>query len=351
MAGHGDDQVCTGLVFQLGGQLSISKVDAALAAVVVLDHALFQAGSVKALAGRSDLVASHGDDQVCTGLILQQGGQLCISKVDATLAAVVVLDDAVFQAGSLKALAGSGDVVASLGDTQVGAGLIFHFDGALSVSKVSAAVATVIELDHTLFQARSSKALAGNGDIVTSHGDDQVQTGLILHLDGALSVSKVDAAVAAVVELHETIFQARSIKAFAGEDDVVSSEVAFGLTTTLADSQFDTSSIDPLMAECIDIVVSIALKTTIDGANVEIKTISSAGGSDLDQTPLTLMCFNLSFLSICSEASQGQNHSHAQHDAENLLQIFHSLPPYKFLCIGRGIEIQIDYSRVNLVLQ
>ena len=113
MTSHGDNQACTGLILQLGGQLSVCKVGVAIAAVVVLQHALFQAGSFKALAGRSDVVASHGDVQAQTSLVFHLHSALGICKVGVAIAAVVVLDDALFQAGSLKAFAGRSDVVCS----------------------------------------------------------------------------------------------------------------------------------------------------------------------------------------------------------------------------------------------
>ena len=190
----------------------------------------------------------------------------------------------------------------SHGDNQACTGLILQLGGQLSVCKVGVAIATVVVLQHALFQAGSLKALAGRSDVVTSHGDVQAQTSLVFHLHSALGICKVGVAIATVVILDDALFQAGSLKAFAGRSDVVCSQLALGLTAALTSSCLGAGRFAECVAQSCNVVVSIAQGAAF--TNIQIKTILGASRSNSQLRKLTNMSGrNDSFLNAAAQST------------------------------------------------
>ena len=168
---------------------------------------------------------------------------------------------------------------------------------------------------------------------MAGHGDVQAQTSLVFHLHSALGICKVGVAIAAVVVLDDALFQAGSLKAFAGRSDVVCSQLALGLTAALTSSCLGAGGFAECVAQSCNVVVSIAAIAAFDSANMQGKAVFSAAGSNHHSTVIfnSMTADRLTGLrgvvschdSIC----QRQNQNQAHHNTENLVEIFHNLPP------------------------
>ena len=286
MTSHGDNQVCTGLILQLGGQLSVCKVGVAIAAVVVLQHTLFQAGSLKALAGRSDVVAGHGDVQAQTSLVFHLHSALGICKVGVAIATVVVLDDALFQAGSLKAFAGRSDVVCS----QLALGLTAALTSScLGAGRFAECVAQSCNVVVSIAQGAAFTNIQIKTILGASRSNSQLRK--LTNMSGR-NDSFLNAAAQSTNTLHQACLNSRLNDNFPLAVLMCKAHrLAFGLTADLTGLGSNASCIDPGMTGSRQ--DGLQLSTTT--ANSDDVTVSSASSL------LTLGLSNINMLAGCQD--------------------------------------------------